>query len=384
MRRHALGFNVGASNINSFLNAFRLSVNYNDYRHQELEIEDGTEAVGTTFNNDLWVYRGVFEQKRYGALSGSFGFWGQRRKYESIGEEALAPPTTQNSFAVFGLEEFTWKRIAFQLGGRIEHNRYEPVTGRAREFTGFSGAAGVRVPLWEGGAFVTNYTHSYRAPALEELYNNGPHPGNLTFEIGNSNLQRERGDGIEFSLRHAANRVRAEFNYFHYNLQDFIFLAPTGNIEDGLPEAEYKQADSRYRGLEARFDVNLLPTLWLNTGLDYVNAELKANELGLPRIPPLRGRIGFDWRYKGFGLRPEVMLVSKQDNVFTNETTTAGYTLFNVDFSYTFTQQHVAHVFAVNTFNLGDRLYRNHSSLIKDLAPEIGRGVRFVYTLRFF
>jgi len=34
--------------------------------------------------------------------------------------------------------------------------------------------------------------------------------------------------------------------------------------------------------------------------------------------------------------------------------------------------------------NLGDRLYRNHLSFIKDFAPEIGRGVRLTYTLRFF
>ena len=33
---------------------------------------------------------------------------------------------------------------------------------------------------------------------------------------------------------------------------------------------------------------------------------------------------------------------------------------------------------------LGNRLYRNHLSFIKDLAPEIGRGVRITYSLRFF
>ena len=45
---------------------------------------------------------------------------------------------------------------------------------------------------------------------------------------------------------------------------------------------------------------------------------------------------------------------------------------------------HLAHQFSVNVFNLGDRLYRNHSSFIKDLASEIGRGVRFTYMVRFF
>ena len=56
----------------------------------------------------------------------------------------------------------------------------------------------------------------------------------------------------------------------------------------------------------------------------------------------------------------------------------------NLTASYTYAQQHLAHQFSANVFNLGDEFYRNHSSFIKDLAPEIGRGVRFTYTVRFF
>ena len=35
-------------------------------------------------------------------------------------------------------------------------------------------------------------------------------------------------------------------------------------------------------------------------------------------------------------------------------------------------------------FLFGDRLYRNHVSFIKDLAPEIGRGIRFSYAVKYF
>lgn len=384
MRRHAFGFNGGRKDLNGFLESFRLSLNYSDYNHKELKIKDGKESVGTNFDNNLFVYRGVFEQKKRGALTGSFGFWGQRRNYETIGAEALTPATRHNSFAVFGLEEINLKRVAFQFGGRLEHNRYAPVTGEARSFTGFSGAAGMRLPLWSGGAFVVNYTRSYRAPALEELYNFGPHPGNLTFEIGDKNLRRERGDGIEFSLRHSTTKARLEANYFDYHLRDYIFLAPTGDSKDGLPVGEYEQFNARYRGTELRADFNVAPTLWLLTGLDYVRAELTQTKQSLPRIPPLRFRLGADWRWKGIGVRPEFVAVSRQQKVFAPETPTDGYALLNVDFSYTLTQEHLAHIFSVNTFNLGNTLYRNHSSFIKDLAPEIGRGVRVVYTLRFF
>ena len=384
MRRHAVSFTAGASDLNSWLSGFNLALNYSDYNHKEIDVDGATETIGTQFNNDLFVYRGVFEQKRKGALSGSFGLWGQRREYDTIGAEALAPKTTQNAFAIFGLQELTWSRVALQLGGRLEHNQYAPVTGDSRDFTGFSGAAGVRLKLWEGGAFVANYNHSYRAPALEELYNNGPHPGNLTFEIGNKNLKRELSDGVELSLRHSINRVRLEANIFQYNLHDYIFLALNGEKEEGLPVGAYNQFDARYRGTEVRADVQLASSLWLLSGLDYVQAELTKTSQSLPRIPPLRFRLGADWRWNGFGIRPEFVAVAQQDRVYAPETPTEGYALMNLDVSYTYTQHHVAHIFSVNTFNLGDVLYRNHTSLIKNLAPEIGRGVRFVYTLRFF
>jgi iron complex outermembrane receptor protein len=386
MRRHDFRFGGGLRGLGSFVDSLRLTLSYSDYRHRELEGEE----VGTTFDNDIFIYRGVFEQRRSGRFTGSFGFDGQFRDYETVGAEALAPPVDQKSFSVFTLQEIDLERVKFQLGGRVEHNGYNPTGLRERSFTGFSGAAGVRFALWEGGALVANYTHSYRAPALEELYNFGPHIGNLTFEVGNPDLRRERSDGIDLSLRHTSDRFRMEANLFYYAIKDFVFLAPTGEIEDNLPVADYLQDDSRFIGTEIGLDISVHPNVWLNLGLDYVDAELTdplgalASGTPLPRIPPLRGRVGFDFHYKGLSVRPEAVMSRDQDELFPTETRTGGYTVFNAVASYTHSRQHFAHIFSVNAFNLGDRLYRNHLSFIKDLAPEIGRGVRLTYTVRFF
>ena len=73
-----------------------------------------------------------------------------------------------------------------------------------------------------------------------------------------------------------------------------------------------------------------------------------------------------------------------QDRVFPTETRTAGYTTFNATASDTIAQQHLAQIISVTGFNLGDRLYRNNLSFIKEFAPEIGRGVRLTYSVRFF
>ena len=381
-RRASVQVKGGYRDLDSFINAGQFSFAYNNYKHDEVEADTG--EIGTAFRNNTYLYRGVFEERRTGRLSGSFGFWGMHRDYESIGAEALAPPTTQNAFALFGLQSINFEHAALQFGGRFEHNGYNPTGLEKRSYNGFSGSAGLRVPIGGSTAFVANYTHSYRAPALEELYNNGPHPGNAAFEIGDPNLDRESSDGIDLSLRHSSGRVRAEANFFYYHIDKFIFLAPTGDVEDGLPVANYTQGSSRFVGTEARLDVGLTRNLWLLSSLDYVNAELKDTGTPLPRIPPLRGRVGFEAFYKGFRFNPEVVMARDQDRLFTLETRTAGYATVNLTASYTIAQQHAAQTISVNAFNLNDKLYFNHLSFIKGFTPEIGRGVRLVYTIRFF
>ncbi|MBI1763792.1 MAG: TonB-dependent receptor [Acidobacteria bacterium] len=381
-RRQSVQGRFGLRDLDSFVNSMQFSLQYNNYRHDEVAADTG--AINTAFKNKTLVYRGVFDERRTGKLSGSFGFSGYYRDYTSAGAEALAPPTTQNSFAAFTLQRVDFEHIGFQFGGRVEHNGYDPQGLRDRSFTGFSGAVGFRVPLPQSTAFVANYTHSYRAPALEELYNHGPHPGNATFEIGNVNLNRESTDGLDVGLRHSSERLRTEWNVFYYHIRDFIFLAPTGNIEDGLIEADYDQGKSRFVGTEARFEAGLTRSFWLLSSLDYVNAKLTELKTPLPRIPPLRAHAGFEWLYKEFRFNPEVVMARDQNRVFTTEEKTAGYATVNVTASYTLASQHRAQIVSVNAFNLNNKLYRNHLSFIKDFAPEIGRGVRVVYTIRFF
>lgn len=378
--RHNLRLTTGWQNGTGLLSAFRFAVNYSAWQHQELEGEDPV----TVFNNKLVSYRGVFEQRRSGPLSGSFGFQGSYRDFKATGEETLAPPVTQRSFAVFGLEELSYERLRFQLGGRIENNAYHPAGLPSRSFTGFSGAAGVYVPFWRDNALVVNYTYSYRAPALEELYNNGPHVGNVTFELGDPNLGRERSHGIEVSYRRRTGRMRREISYFRYDIDRFVYLASTGEVEDGLPVAQYAQADARYWGVESSTGLALHPNFELLFGFDYVNAAIKPSGTPLPRIPPARGRAGFEFRKGGFRIQPEVILANRQKRVYRNETPTAGYAVFGFTSSYTWARQHVAHIVGLEAFNVGDVLYRNHLSFIKDRAPEIGRGVRFTYTVRLF
>ena len=416
---------------------FSMKLNYVQWQHDEIEaFADGEEEVATTFKNNQFVYRGQFEQRRKGVWGGRFGIWGIGRDYEVTGEEMLAPQVDQRGLAFFALEEFQFERVKLEFGARVENQRYtpafldrepedhdhdeeegemhddmdmdmdmhegedhdedhdedhedeehgaEPPATVQRAFTGMSASAGIRVDTWNGGAFVGHFTRSYRAPALEELYNYGPHAGNVAFEIGDSTLKAETGIGLEGSLRHRQGAVRGEVNFFYYDFANFIFPFSTGEEMDELQVIEFTQLDARYVGAEAELSVAMHDTTRLKAGMDFVDARSVETNTPLPRIPPLRGKFGFELAKGGFRVEPELVIAGAQNDTFVGETRTAGYAVVNLAASYTYARAHVAHQFSLRVFNMADRLYRNHSSFIKDLAPEIGRGLRVGYTLRFF
>ncbi len=379
---------------NPFVSEIQYNVGYSDYNHKEIEVIDGEDEIGTVFSNKTFSYRSMFEQTKYKALSGRFGFEGFSRDYLVTGAEQLVDgKIRQNSFSVFGLEELAFDRVRFQFGGRVENNRYaaENSVYRDRNFTGISGAVGMNVSLWKGGAFVVNYSNSFRAPALEELYNNGPHIGTVTFEIGNENLKGERSNGIDVSLRHVSERFNFTGDVYYYRIKNFVFLAFQDedgdgdvDIEDGLPVARYEQEDASYLGFEVGAEGRFNKYFGAYFNADAVRARLPELNLDLPRIPQARLRIGADFLYKGLNVRPELSFVRKQNKTYPLETPTSGYSTFDINGSYTIATDHFAHIFTVSAYNLTDRLYRNHLSFIKDLAPEMGRGIRVGYTFRFF
>lgn len=379
---------------NPFLSGVQYNFDYSDYRHKEIERADGIDSIGTIFDNRTFSYRTLFEQQKYKRVTGRFGFEGFTRSYEVNGaEQLIIGEVKHNAFSVFGLEELNFDRVKIQFGGRMENNRYNPentaLTGRS--FTAFSGGAGLNIGLWQGGVFVANYTHSNRAPALEELYNNGPHVGNITFEIGNNSLTRETANGLDFSLRHQSDRFRVTGDVYYYRINNYVFLAPqdrdnNGQVdtEEGLPVARYEQANASYFGAELSADVSFNKYLGAFAGVDFVRAKLIDGDIDLPRIPPAHARIGLEIKHKDLSVRPEAVFAADQDKIFPLETRTAGYGIINVGASYTISGQHQAHIFSLNAYNLTNRLYRNHVSFIKELVPEIGRGIRFGYTIKFF
>jgi len=386
-RRHRVDFRLERRDLGPFVNGIKLQAGFRDYNHDEIE---GSGAIATSFKNKVTEGNLYLSQKPTGPLTGTFGLRAEYRDYSALGEEALAPPTIQRTVSGFIYEELGYRHVSFQFGGRLDHTSLVP-DGAAierpglprRDFTNFSASLGVLGRLRDDLTLALNLARAARNPSLDELYNLGRHAGNFAFEIGDPTLPTEVAYGADLSLRLRRSRFSGEATLFVNRVDRYIFPFQTGEADEGFVVANFRSADSRFRGFEAHIDAGLTKSLRLVLGGDAVRGELRADGSPLPRIPPRRLWVGFRFEHGPFHLEGEVKNVGEQTRVYGAETPTAGYTLLNFHGSYQVTTGRTVHTLTLRADNLADELYRSHLSYIKDLAPEMGRSLKLVYGLRF-
>jgi iron complex outermembrane receptor protein len=382
-KRHSISARAGGSQLAGWLQSYRATLGVRRYEHSEIV---GSE-VGTTFHNNTVEGEVLLSHRRVGRLVGTFGGWFLDRAFEAIGEEALSPPVDQQGFAAFLYEEIQSPHATLQFGGRYDRATYRPEEGlRDRDFNEFSGSVGLLLrPKAANDNFVIalSLARASRYPALEELYYNGPHPGNLAFEIGNEDLEAEHGLGFDLSLRGRGKRFEGEITFFRNDIQNYIFRNPTGEVEDGFPVLENIAADSVLTGAEAHADVKITDVLIAEATVDFVRGELKGSNDPLPRIPPTRGLFGLRYQKNFFQVGGSVQVVGDQDRVFGEETPTEGATTLKFYGSYAFTKGGVLNTITARLDNATDKLYFNHLNYLKDVLAEVGRSFKLVYAVGF-
>ncbi len=381
-KRHAISARAGGQNLGGWLQSYRATLGVRRYEHSELEGDD----VGTTFNNDTLEGEVLLSHKRAGRLVGSFGGWFMNRAFAATGAEALSPPVEQRAAAAFLYEEIEASHATVQFGGRIDHSTFAPEQNRReRTFNEWSASVGLLLKPQAANddvVIAVNLARASRYPSLEELYYFGPHPGNLSFEIGNDELAAEHALGFDLALRARGRRFEGEISYFRNDISNYIFRQPTGDIQDDFPVVRNIEADSVLTGIEAHGDIKLTSELTFELTYDWVHGKLKTGE-PLPRIPPHRVLAGLTYQKNAFQIGGSAQIVSNQDRVFGDEVPTEGYTTGRFFASYSFEAAGVLNTITARLDNATDKLYRNHLNYLKDLLPEVGRSFKVVYSIGF-
>lgn len=409
MERRQVRTDFGFRGLGAIFDSAAFTVRYSDFGQDEIEKEgDGPPELETHHDNRSLVFRGELE-KSLGRTQGRIGAWGNLRDFGSGGPEALAPDTRHTALAAFALGEVQASdRVTLLLGTRLENNAYdadarperaagddeeeeevelggdafEPPAAVDRAFLGASTSAGLTFDLDAENALVGTVTISTRAPALEELYNFGLDAGIQAFEIGNPLLEAERARGFDLSFRHDSDVFAGSAGVFRYDIAGFTYGATAGG-RGGVTVISTEQADARHLGFEMGGRLRL-GGADLTGSASWVDAKFPELGQHAPRIPPLNGQVKLDVPVRGLRIAPRLRWAARMDRLYAGETPTDGYAVVDLTVSWLLLTGNATHHVSLVGHNLTDAVYRHHTSVIKDVAPQIGRGVRLSYSVRFF
>lgn len=367
----------------SLINRVKFRLSHTDYEHQELE--NGT--VGTTFKNH--GVEGLFEVGHtpivtgVGNINGVAGLQFQNTTFEALGDEAFVPSSNTQSQALYIYEEMPLQyvpKLKLSFGARAEHTTVDSSAnpnfgaGQDHGFNPVSYALGGIYTLTPNWSLASNLSHNERAPSYFELYANGAHVATGQFEVGDSNFDVERSNGIDAQLRWKDGRNSFSVGTYYTRFNSFIGLLETGTFNAGLPVAQFSAFAADFKGLEAEGKFNVANNLDLTLRGDYVHATNSDNGDPLPRIAPLRLGAGLHYQKASFGARVDVLHAFNQSRTAPNELATDGYTDVSALVSYKLPTKLNIELFA-KANNLLNEEIREHASFLKDIAPQGARAV---------
>lgn len=368
-----------------FLEAVKFAVGTNDYEHAEIE---PSGEIGTLFENDAWQARVEAIHARFAGWRGAFGLQLDDRDFFAEGEEAFLTPTKTESVGLFAVEErdFDWGHV--HVGGRVEFLEHDNTISADYDDTSVSLALGVDFDLAPGYTLRANLSRTERHPAAEELYAGGPHLATSQFERGLVVLgldpEKEVSLNYDVGLSGGGERLRWDVSVFYNRIGDYVFQNLTGEVEDGLPVAEYAQDDADFYGIEAEATLTLGRLGGFDAELgflgDFVYAELDDGRY-LPRIPPMRLGAELTLRNETLTTSLDVLWHAEQDNI--SSFNTDSYTMVDLSAIYHLSVAETKLDVFLRGSNLLDEAARRSTSFLAAYAPLPGRSLHAGARLRF-
>lgn len=395
MRQNKYDFKSEVNNPFAFAKKLRTRLGYTDYQHTE--ITNG--EPGAFFTNKTYEGRVELSHQDIGPLHGVIGFQAQVSDFNAIEKltgDSIVPRSDTYSYGVFGLESFDFGPVTYQFGVRVEQTDIHPDGFKSLSYTPVSAAASALWKVDKRNSLNLAITRSSRAPNVQELLANGFHDATRSFEIGSLNLKEETSYNLDLGYRFNSDWMRAEFDFFHNWVSDYIsqqrngeFVDTNGNpcAVDCNPVVVSNQQDAIFKGYEAKLIFPMMENrygqLELTLFSDYTRGEF-VNGGDVPRMPPLR--YGFQLDYNQDELSGYLRLTRADDQSHAGdfETSTAGYYLLNVGVNYQLKayQDTNLMVFAKGN-NLLDQNIRNSTSYLRNFTSEPGRGAEVGFRLSY-
>ena len=331
------------------------------YRHTEFA--DGNPE--STFKNKGHDFRLEGRQRAMRLsngmqLDGTVGIQHERNNLQAKaadGTNTLLPPTRSRSSGIFTYQALKTSWGQLSAGARAEDvevmslEDHQGNLAQSKKFKPLNLALGAMRNLREGEAqngwqLTTNLSASQRAPKDYELFAHGEHAATGTYEIGQSNLQLEKGTQLDVGgeWKHGAHKFG--ITGFASEFSNFISLQAT-NAAANPPEYTFQGVHARFYGIESTAKLRMVGgqeallspnaahgAMDLELRADVVRAKDLTHNTFLPRIAPMRVGADAVWSRNAWGARFGFMHAAAQNRVPEGGVTTAGHTLWNAGINY--------------------------------------------------
>jgi outer membrane receptor protein involved in Fe transport len=216
---------------------------------------------------------------------------------------------------------------------------------------------------------------SFRSPSLEERFQYIDQ-GSVV-RVGNPELKPEKGQSIDFGVRHYSDNLKILSSFFYSHFNDLVVEVP-GTYEGRNALIKTNIGEARIYGFDFSADYNFWRDYIFYTTASYVKGDDITADGNLPEIPPLNGRVGFKFGFLNY-LQTDISstLFAEQNNVAAGEMTTPGYAVFHlllntvpIKFS------NISFRVYSGVENIFDKGYRNHLSTTRgSITIEPGRNI---------
>ncbi|WP_394752616.1 TonB-dependent receptor [Crenothrix sp.] len=371
----------------AFAEAIRMKFGYTDYKHVEME----GNIAGTTFLNKSYESRLELEHQPIGIVKGTTGFQSTHSQFTGLDEGGSIVPTSDiEAYALFDAESFTVDDITYQLAGRAEWQSITP-TDKAIDGVSFIPVSGSTSALWkitDQHQLSMGFTHSQRAPQIQELFTRGFHDATHSYERGNAGLNKEISNNLDLGYQFNSSWMSADINLFHNWVGDYIYQQRSATeLFNGNPVLDTQQAAATFKGFEVQTIFPLMQNTYGALDLtlfgDYTRGTFDNGD-DVPRMPPLRYGFQLSYEKDDFASNLRFTRAEAQNNAGLNETNTQAYLLLNLQAQYRLASFHDTEVlFFAKGKNLLNENIRNSTSYLRNFAPEPGRsaelGIRISY-----
>ncbi|MBL4710204.1 MAG: TonB-dependent receptor [Flavobacteriales bacterium] len=305
------------------------------------------------------------------------------------------PDFSNQRYSFYAVEQWKKRKLALELGLRLEQNEFSVSKLINREFQSFehsylsaTGKLGGIYTLSNYQELKLNLTYSERPPAINELYSDGLHHGSASLEFGDEALGKEKSYAINSSYKVEKGKWNYQIYAYLQYVEDFIYLQPTGfqlTIRGAFPAYQWENTNVLIRGLDQTFSYQLRKKLKYENRLSLLWGNNLSKNNYLINMPANQIENDLEYRFQNrkdssfykFSLGHRYVL--KQNRFNTEEEFAIppkAYSLFKVGFSYrTFLNQNSSLLVGLTVTNLLNERYRAYLNRFRYYADEQGRNI---------